>query len=322
MIVMEKEKILVVLGPTSIGKTKVSIDIAKRLNSEIISTDSMQIYKKMDIGTAKINEKEKEGIKHHMIDLIDPKEEFSVYDYQNLSLEIIDKLLAENKTPILVGGSGLYINSILYDLDFNKVSSDEKVRNKYYGLKEKKGKMFLYSLLEEKDKEAAKKIHPNNVKRVVRALEVLEVTGKKYSLNNNFRKYSEKYNFIIIGLEMNRELLYNRINLRVEEMIEEGLINEVEELYNEGYDKSYQSMQAIGYKEIIDYIEGNTTKEEAVRLIKRNTRRFAKRQITWFKPDDRIKWVDITDYKENYQSLLNEIMLYIKERGVYIETIN
>jgi len=319
---MEKEKILVVLGPTSIGKTKVSIDIAKRLNSEIISTDSMQIYKKMDIGTAKINEKEKEGIKHHMIDLIDPKEEFSVYDYQNLSLEIIDKLLAENKTPILVGGSGLYINSILYDLDFNKVSSDEKVRNKYYGLKEKKGKMFLYSLLEEKDKEAAKKIHPNNVKRVVRALEVLEVTGKKYSQNNNFRKYSEKYNFIIIGLEMNRELLYNRINLRVEEMIEEGLINEVEELYNEGYDKSYQSMQAIGYKEIIDYIEGNTTKEEAVRLIKRNTRRFAKRQITWFKPDDRIKWVDITDYKENYQSLLNEIMLYIKERGVYIETIN
>ena len=319
---MEKEKILVVLGPTSIGKTKVSIDIAKRLNSEIISTDSMQIYKKMDIGTAKINEKEKEGIKHHMIDLIDPKEEFSVYDYQNLSLEIIDKLLAENKTPILVGGSGLYINSILYDLDFNKVSSDEKVRNKYYGLKEKKGKMFLYSLLEEKDKEAAKKIHPNNVKRVVRALEVLEVTGKKYSLNNNFRKYSEKYNFIIIGLEMNRELLYNRINLRVERMIEEGLINEVEELYNEGYDKSYQSMQAIGYKEIIDYIEGNTTKEEAVRLIKRNTRRFAKRQITWFKPDDRIKWFDITDYKENYQSLLNEIMLYIKERGVYIETIN
>ena len=319
---MEKEKILVVLGPTSIGKTKVSIDIAKRLNSEIISTDSMQIYKKMDIGTAKINEKEKEGIKHHMIDLIYPKEEFSVYDYQNLSLEIIDKLLAENKTPILVGGSGLYINSILYDLDFNKVSSDEKVRNKYYGLKEKKGKMFLYSLLEEKDKEAAKKIHPNNVKRVVRALEVLEVTGKKYSQNNNFRKYSDKYNFIIIGLEMNRELLYNRINLRVERMIEEGLINEVEELYNEGYDKSYQSMQAIGYKEIIDYIEGNTTKEEAVRLIKRNTRRFAKRQITWFKPDDRIKWVDITDYKENYQSLLNEIMLYIKERGVYIETIN
>lgn len=319
---MEKEKILVVLGPTSIGKTKVSIDIAKRLNSEIISTDSMQIYKKMDIGTAKINEKEKEGIKHHMIDLIYPKEEFSVYDYQNLSLEIIDKLLAENKTPILVGGSGLYINSILYDLDFNKVSSDEKVRNKYYGLKEKKGKMFLYSLLEEKDKEAAKKIHPNNVKRVVRALEVLEVTGKKYSQNNNFRKYSEKYNFIIIGLEMNRELLYNRINLRVERMIEEGLINEVEELYNEGYDKSYQSMQAIGYKEIIDYIEGNTTKEEAVRLIKRNTRRFAKRQITWFKPDDRIKWFDITDYKENYQSLLNEIMLYIKERGVYIETIN
>src|SRR6056297_87827 len=322
MIVMEKEKILVVLGPTSIGKTKVSIDIAKRLNSEIISTDSMQIYKKMDIGTAKINEKEKEGIKHHMIDLIYPKEEFSVYDYQNLSLEIIDKLLAENKTPILVGGSGLYINSILYDLDFNKVSSDEKVRNKYYGIKEKKGKMFLYSLLEEKDKEAAKKIHPNNVKRVVRALEVLEVTGKKYSQNNNFRKYSEKYNFIIIGLEMNRELLYNRINLRVERMIEEGLINEVEELYNEGYDKSYQSMQAIGYKEIIDYIEGNTTKEEAVRLIKRNTRRFAKRQITWFKPDDRIKWFNITDYKENYQSLLNEIMLYINERGVYIETIN
>ena len=300
---MNKDKILVVLGPTSIGKTKVSIDIAKKLNSEIISTDSMQIYKKMDIGTAKISKKEKETIKHHMIDLIDPKEEFTVYDYQKNSLEIIDKLLLENKTPILVGGSGLYINSILYDLDFNKVSSNDKVRNKYFALKERKGKMFLHNLLEKKDKEAAKKIHPNNVKRVVRALEVLEVTGEKYSQNSNFRKYSEKYNFIIIGLEMNRELLYNRINLRVEHMIEEGLINEVEELYNEGYDKSYQSMQAIGYKEIIDYIEGNTTKEEAIRLIKRNTRRFAKRQITWFKPDNRIKWFDMTNYKENYQNI-------------------
>jgi len=313
---MNKDKILVVLGPTSIGKTKVSIDIAKKLNSEIISTDSMQIYKKMDIGTAKISKKEKETIKHHMIDLIDPKEEFTVYDYQKNSLEIIDKLLLENKTPILVGGSGLYINSILYDLDFNKVSSNDKVRNKYFALKERKGKMFLHNLLEKKDKEAAKKIHPNNVKRVVRALEVLEVTGEKYSQNSNFRKYSEKYNFIIIGLEMNRELLYNRINLRVEHMIEEGLINEVEELYNEGYDKSYQSMQAIGYKEIIDYIEGNTTKEEAIRLIKRNTRRFAKRQITWFKPDNRIKWFDMTNYKENYQNILKKMMLYIKERGV------
>jgi len=313
---MNKDKILVVLGPTSIGKTKVSIDIAKKLNSEIISTDSMQIYKKMDIGTAKISKKEKETIKHHMIDLIDPKEEFTVYDYQKNSLEIIDKLLLENKTPILVGGSGLYINSILYDLDFNKVSSNDKVRNKYFALKERKGKMFLHNLLEKKDKEAAKKIHPNNVKRVVRALEVLEVTGEKYSQNSNFRKYSEKYNFIIIGLEMNRELLYNRINLRVEHMIEEGLINEVEELYNEGYDNSYQSMQAIGYKEIIDYIEGNTTKEEAIRLIKRNTRRFAKRQITWFKPDNRIKWFDMTNYKENYQNILKKMMLYIKERGV------
>ena len=313
---MNKDKILVVLGPTSIGKTKVSIDIAKKLNSEIISTDSMQIYKKMDIGTAKISKKEKETIKHHMIDLIDPKEEFTVYDYQKNSLEIINKLLLENKTPILVGGSGLYINSILYDLDFNKVSSNDKVRNKYFALKERKGKMFLHNLLEKKDKEAAKKIHPNNVKRVVRALEVLEVTGEKYSQNSNFRKYSEKYNFIIIGLEMNRELLYNRINLRVEHMIEEGLINEVEELYNEGYDNSYQSMQAIGYKEIIDYIEGNTTKEEAIRLIKRNTRRFAKRQITWFKPDNRIKWFDMTNYKENYQNILKKMMLYIKERGV------
>src|SRR6056297_2991070 len=216
MIVMEKEKILVVLGPTSIGKTNVSIDIAKRLNSEIISTDSMQIYKKMDIGTAKINEKEKEGIKHHMIDLIDPKEEFSVYDYQNLSLEIIDKLLDKNKIPILVGGSGLYINSILYDLDFNKVSSNEEVRKKYYNLEKEKGKIYIYDMLKEKDPKAAEKIHPNNVKRVVRALEVLEISGDKYSENSNFRKYSDKYDFIIIGLEMDRKLLYNRINKRVD----------------------------------------------------------------------------------------------------------
>jgi len=316
---MVKDKLIVVLGPTSVGKTKVSVDIAKKINSEIISTDSMQIYKKMDIGTAKITDREKEGINHHMIDLINPDGNFTVYDYQNLSLKIIESMLKDNKTPILVGGSGLYINSLLYDLDFNKVSSDEDIRNKYYNIKNQKGKSHLYDILKEKDPEAAEKIHPNNVKRVVRALEVIEITGEKYSKNSSFRKYSDKYDFIIIGLEMNRELLYNRINLRVDAMIEEGLIEEVKKLYSEGYDKSYQSMPAIGYKEIIDYLEGNVSKTEAVRLIKRNTRRFAKRQITWFKPDDRIEWFDMSDYKNNYNSTLNKILLYINERGVKIE---
>jgi tRNA dimethylallyltransferase len=316
---MSKEKLIVVLGPTSVGKTKVSVDIAKKINSEIISTDSMQIYKKMNIGTAKINEDEKEGIKHHMIDLITPDKEFTVYDYQLLAFKIIESLLENDKTPILVGGSGLYINSILYDLDFNKVSSDESLRKRLYDIKKEKGKEYLYDLLKEKDPKAAEKIHPNNVKRVVRALEVIEITGEKYSLNNNFRKYSEKYDFIIIGLEMNRKLLYNRINMRVDEMIEEGLIEEVKALYQDGYDKNYQSMQAIGYKEIIDYLEGNISKEEAVRLIKRNTRRFAKRQITWFKPDDRVKWFDMSDYENTYSSTLNKILLYINERGVKIE---
>jgi tRNA dimethylallyltransferase len=319
---MSKEKLIVILGPTSVGKTKVSVDIAKKLKSEIISTDSMQIYKKMNIGTAKVTEEEKSGIKHHMIDLIDPGEEFTVYDYQNQSLKIIDRLIKEDKTPILVGGSGLYINSILYDLDFNKVSSNEEVRNKYYEIEKTKGKEYLYDLLEKRDPEAAKKIHPNNIKRVVRALEVTEITGEKYSENSNFRKYSEKYDFIIIGLEMNRKLLYNRINARVDEMIKEGLFDEVKELYQEGYDNTYQSMQAIGYKEVIDYIERKTSKEEAVRLIKRNTRRFAKRQITWFKSDDRIKWFDISDYRNTYNSTLNKILSYIKERGVQIETNN
>ena len=317
---MSKEKLIVILGPTSVGKTKVSVDIAKKLKSEIISTDSMQIYKKMNIGTAKVTEEEKSGIKHHMIDLIDPGEEFTVYDYQNQSLKIIDRLIKEDKTPILVGGSGLYINSILYDLDFNKVSSNEEVRNKYYEIEKTKGKEYLYDLLEKRDPEAAEKIHPNNIKRVVRALEVTEITGEKYSENSNFRKYSEKYDFIIIGLEMNRELLYNRINLRVDEMIKDGLIEEVKSLYNNGYNKSYQSMQAIGYKEIIDFLEGNISKSEAIRLIKRNTRRFAKRQITWFNPDDRIKWFDMSDYEINYDSTLNKILLYINERGVKIET--
>jgi tRNA dimethylallyltransferase len=319
---MSKEKLIVILGPTSVGKTKVSVDIAKKLKSEIISTDSMQIYKKMNIGTAKVTEEEKSGIKHHMIDLIDPGEEFTVYDYQNQSLKIIDRLIKEDKTPILVGGSGLYINSILYDLDFNKVSSNEEIRNKYYEIEKTKGKEYLYDLLEKRDPEAAKKIHPNNIKRVVRALEVTEITGEKYSENSNFRKYSEKYDFIIIGLEMNRKLLYNRINARVDEMIKEGLFDEVKELYQEGYDNTYQSMQAIGYKEVIDYIERKTSKEEAVRLIKRNTRRFAKRQITWFKPDDRIRWFDISDYRNTYNSTLNKILSYIKERGIQIETNN
>lgn len=305
-------KIIVIVGPTAVGKTYASIELAKKLNTEIVSADSMQIYKKMDIGTAKITKDEMQGIKHHMIDIVNPDEDYSVSEFKNDSENIIDEILSNNNVPIIVGGSGLYVNSLIYDLDFGKAKSDEKIREYYTYYHREHGEDALYEKLKKIDPQAAEKIHKNNVKRVIRALEVYDITGVKFSeLNTDIRKPSNKYSYILVGLSMDRKILYERINKRVDKMLEEGLIQEVESLLNNGYHKDLVSMRGIGYKEIIDYLNGELSLEEAVNILKQNTRRFAKRQYTWFLRDENVKWFDIENINE-IDLTVNDIYEYVK----------
>ncbi len=307
-------KIIVIVGPTAVGKTYASVELAKKLNTEVISADSMQIYKGMDIGTAKITDEEKNGIKHHMIDIIEPNENYSVSDFKDKAEEIIDNILLNNNVPIIVGGSGLYVNSLIYDLDFGNAKSNEKIREYYNYYHREHGEDKLYEKLLKIDPKAAEKIHKNNVKRVIRALEFHDITGFKFSeINTDIRKPSNKYDCILIGLNMDRKTLYERINQRVDKMIDEGLIEEVKSLLYKGYDKDLVSMKGIGYKEIIDYLDGNISLDESVNILKRNTRRFAKRQYTWFLRDNNVKWFDVKSVND-----LDEIVENIYE---YLKTI-
>lgn len=306
-----KNKIIVILGPTAVGKTYVSVEVARTLKTEIISADSMQIYKGMDVGTAKVTQEEKHGILHHMIDIREPDEDYSVSDFKSDAEKIIDRLLAENKVPVIVGGSGLYVNSLIYDLDFGRAKSDEKIREYYTSYYRDHGEDALFELLLRVDPEAGEKIHKNNVKRVIRALEVHDITGRKFSdLNPDIRRGSSKYDCILIGLSMERKMLYQRINQRVDVMVSHGLIGEVKSLLDKGYDKSLVSMQGIGYKEIIDYLEGKMPLDEAVSILKRNTRRFAKRQFTWFLKDKNVKWFDMDDL-DDIDRTVKSILAYI-----------
>lgn len=299
-------KIIVIVGPTAVGKTYVSIELAKKLGTEIISADSMQIYKGMDVGTAKIKTEEMQGIKHHMIDLIYPDENYSVSDFKREAEKNIDEMISRGKVPVIVGGSGLYVNSLIYDLDFSNAKSNEKLRDYYTYYHKEHGEDALYEKLKKIDPESAEKIHKNNVKRVIRALEVYDLTGRKFSeTNTDIRKKSSKYDFILIGLSMDRKILYERINQRVDKMINEGLVEEVKSLIDKGFEKKLISMQAIGYKEIIEFLEGNITFEEAVNILKQNTRHFAKRQFTWFLKDENVKWFDIEDVNKIDASLEN-----------------
>lgn len=299
-------KIIVIVGPTAVGKTYVSIELAKKLGTEIISADSMQIYKGMDVGTAKIKTEEMQGIKHHMIDLIYPDENYSVSDFKSEAEKNIDEMILRGKVPVIVGGSGLYVNSLIYDLDFSNAKSNEKLRDYYTYYHKEHGEDALYEKLKKIDPESAEKIHKNNVKRVIRALEVYDLTGRKFSeTNTDIRKKSSKYDFILIGLSMDRKILYERINQRVDKMINEGLVEEVKSLLDKGFEKNLISMQAIGYKEIIEFLEGNITFEEAVNILKQNTRHFAKRQFTWFLKDENVKWFDIEDVNKIDASLEN-----------------
>ncbi|WP_261391059.1 tRNA (adenosine(37)-N6)-dimethylallyltransferase MiaA [Cytobacillus firmus] len=291
---IEKEKLAVLIGPTAVGKTKLSILLAKRFNAEIISGDSMQIYKSMDIGTAKIKEEEMEGIPHHLIDIKNPEDPFSAAEFQKLVRSKITEVTSRGKLPMIVGGTGLYIQSVIYDYQFSDAPSDEEFRKTLEERAEREGNNVIYEELLEIDPESAEKIHPNNIRRVIRALEIHHCTGKTMSQYQEKQNPELLYDMALIGLTMDRETLYDRINQRVDIMMQEGLLEEVRSLYDQGL-KDCQSIQAIGYKELYDYFNGRVSFEDAVENLKQNSRRYAKRQLTWFRNKMNVEWFDMSD---------------------------
>ena len=285
------KQIVIICGPTAVGKTAVSIKLAQKLNTDIISSDSMQIYRGMDVGTAKIRKEEMQGIKHHMIDIVEPCNEYSVSDYSMDALKIIEDLFSNDKVPLIVGGTGLYINSLIYKMDFNSSKKNEEIRSKYRNIFEEKGIDFLYNMIVSKNSKIASTIEKNNVKRVIRALEILDNSGEIRAFGEV--KIFQNYKVNMYVLKMDREILYKNINKRVDSMITKGLVEEVEELMKKGLTSENQSMKAIGYRQILSYLEGDISKEDAIELIKRDSRRYAKRQYTWFKRYDFSKWIDV-----------------------------
>ena len=286
------KKVLVILGPTASGKTKVSLEIADILKEEIISADSRQVYRFMDIGTAKPTLEQRKKVPHHLIDIVDPDQYFTVADYSRRAREALKEVVSKGKEPVIVGGSGLYLRALFKGI-FKGPGRDEKIRQKLKDRAEKCGSESLYLELKKKDPEAAQKIGPHNLVRIIRALEVYELTGKRISDLQKEGEYPpEEYDFIKIGLNLNRKTLYQRIEQRVEEMIKAGLIDEVESLKRKGYDLSLAPLRTFGYKEIFQYLEGEISLDEAIDKIKLNTRHYAKRQLTWFKKEEEVIWMD------------------------------
>lgn len=303
---VQREKVAVIIGPTAVGKTKLSIDLAKALNGEIISGDSMQIYRTMDIGTAKITKEEMDGIPHYMIDIKDPEDSFSVAEFQERVRKHIREITERGKLPIIVGGTGLYIQSVLFDYQFTDDAGDATYREQMEKLALERGVEYVHEKLQEVDPKSAERIHANNVRRVIRALEIFHTTGEKMSDQLEKQENDLLYDVSLIGLTMDREMLYDRINLRVDIMMEQGLLEEVEGLYNRGI-RDCQSIQAIGYKEIYDYFENRVSLEEAVSQLKTNSRRYAKRQLTWFRNKMDVTWFDVTGGEKT-----SEILRYIE----------
>lgn len=310
-----KKPLIILTGPTAVGKTKASIGLAKSLNGEIISADSMQIYKHMDIGSAKIMPNEMEGIIHYLIDELEPTEEFHVVRFQQLAKKAMDIIYAKGKIPIIVGGTGFYIQAVLNDIDFNECTQDSKYREELEKIAIEKGTDFLHEQLSIVDEQAAIDIHKNNVKRVIRALEFFQQTGTKISEHNeNERQKESPYQFCYFVLNDKRDFLYERIDQRVDSMIESGLVQEVRELMQKGYTKDMVSMQGLGYKEILAYLDGETTLEDAIYILKRDTRHFAKRQLTWFKRERDVIWINKYDYEYNEDNILKAMLSKVKER--------
>lgn len=308
---MNKTPLIILTGPTAVGKTDLSIKLSKELNAEIISADSMQIYKYMDVGSAKVTNEEMDGVKHYLIDEVTPDYPFSVSEFQERANKYIEEIINKGKKVLVTGGTGLYLNSLIYNMDFAKSDANDELREKLRLELEENGIDYMHNRLRELDSDAADRIHKNNTKRVIRALEVA-LSGKKMNDFSNDLKINEKYKPIIIVLNREREHLYQRIDRRVDIMMENGLIEEVKNLLNMGYTKDLISMQGIGYKEIIKYFDGEYELDEAIEIIKRDSRRYAKRQLTWFRRYDDAKWFNLDEYN-NSEILKQDIISYIEK---------
>lgn len=314
---MSKKPLIVLTGPTAVGKTKLSIELAKRVGGEIISADSMQVYKYMDIGSAKIRPEEMEEVPHYLIDVLDPAEEFHIVKFQEMAKAAMEKIYANGHIPILVGGTGFYIQAIVKDIDFTENEQNRQVREKWEQFAKEFGAERLHEMLQKIDPKSAKTIPPGNVKRVIRALEFYELSGKLISEHNEQQKEKESpYNFAYFVLNDHRELLYERIEQRIDEMLEEGLVDEVKNLKDKGFTRSMVSMQGLGYKEILDYLDGKLTLEEAVYILKRDTRHFAKRQLTWFRREPEVSWIPKYEYDYDIEKILDAMTAILKDKGI------
>lgn len=304
---MKKQKVIVICGPTASGKTKLSIEVAKKLDGEIVSADSMQIYQEMDIGTAKPTDDEKQGIKHYLLDFVSPDKRYSVAEYKKDAIKAIEEIIKKGKTPIVIGGTGLYINSLIYGIEYPEIEIDLKYREELERIAENEGLDKLYEMAKQIDQEAIQAISQNDKKRICRILEIYHATGKtKTQQEVESRKNGPQYDYLVFGINMDREKLYNRINMRVDIMMENGLIKEVEDIL-ERYKEFPTAMQGLGYKEVVEFLDGSITKQEMIDKIKMETRRYAKRQLTWFRRYEDIIWVDgLQDVQKNVDIIWEE----------------
>lgn len=318
-----KQPLIILTGPTAVGKTALSIKLAGAIGGEIISADSMQVYRHMDIGSAKVTKEQMAGIPHHLIDVLEPDQEFSVVTFQAMAKEALAHIYAHGHIPIIVGGSGFYIQALLYDIDFSEQAEDDGIRGELEALLQRGGegaKKTLHNMLEELDPEAASQIHPNNIKRVIRAIEYFHQTGEKISLHNErSREKASPYNFLYYVVTADRAQLYRRIERRVDIMLEQGLVEEVKKLKDMGCHRGQTSMQGLGYKEILDYLSGDVSLEEAVYRLKRDTRHFAKRQLTWFKRERDVRWLDLAEFHQDQSLVLERILEDCINQGIVLQ---
>ena len=312
-----KKPLIVLTGPTAVGKTSLSISLAKAVNGEIISADSMQVYKGMDIGSAKIRKEEMQGVTHYLVDILEPEEEFHIVKFQELAKAALEEIYAKGKIPILVGGTGFYIQAVTRDIDFTQAEQETSYREELEQFAKEKGAEYLHEKLREVDSKSAENIHANNVKRVIRALEFYHQNGTPISEHNEEQKQqTSPYNLAYFVLTAPREILYERIDRRVDQMMEEGLLEEVKSLRERGCHRGMVSMQGLGYKEILAYLEGEYPLEEAVRILKRDTRHFAKRQLSWFRREQDVIWVDKEQFHWNEAEILEYMMSVLKEQDL------
>ena len=314
-----KQPLIVLTGPTAVGKTSLSISLAKAVNGEIISADSMQVYKKMDIGSAKIRSEEMHGIPHYLVDVLEPEEEFHIVKFQQMAKKAMEDIYSRGKIPILVGGTGFYIQAVTKDIDFTEAQQENDYRKELEALAEEKGGEHLHEMLRKVDPVSADAIHAHNVKRVIRALEFYHQNGSPISAHNEEQKQHESpYNLAYFVLNMPRELLYERIDLRVDQMMKEGLLEEVSRLKEEGCHRGMVSMQGLGYKEILAYLDGEYPLEEAVRVLKRDTRHFAKRQLTWFRREQEVTWVNKDQFSYQEDQILDYMLEICRKKGILL----